>query len=541
MDINTIPHAEIRHNIDRSWTMRLLNIILESKGGDDLDEVCATLGALDDPRALELLLSVVADSSQPDHLRQAAIDVLSSGCISCTESDRRGWWASGDPFLQRLAILEARTSESDILLAILRDAGHVFHKEAISSLEFGFEEPDFLKFSIRALSHQNPDVRVVAARNMLWNEPVMAEDGLIANLWGDDDDAAAESADVLVWYSSKRVHLAFDELRKHGPAHRQEDAQNCMYYFLEDVKYVLEHLDSCGREHFLQWLSPAKYESDSRAVPEAKIVQSRDNAELKKDQSLISDASEIIALFDDLDGCWNGKAYGSVDWKSVCFSHRLILADYFRSHTDHAVRDIACKPLSMWDRADILVEFLSDRCGGVRKSAAYYLRYVSLDSALALPLWNALTDVNCTSTRARETLESYVIHAPRLEAVDRLADIALSDRRISRVETALYELIRLQSHSQMHELLSLLAKPPMINWNIHTILVDYCNSQKIRIPNFVELCRADDLRLQEKLAEYFSRGYHMQQNGFEIPGAGNGNRKNIRRRGQASSRVYAQA
>jgi hypothetical protein len=84
---------------------------------------------------------------------------------------------------------------------------------------------------------------------------------------------------------------------------------------------------------------------------------------------------------------------------------------------------------------------------------------------------------------------------------DLLVDIALNERRIARKRTAVQELIKMEAHSSVESLLSLLEEPPLLNWGLHKTLVEYCVEQELAVPYFSELCKADDLYLQEWLAK----------------------------------------
>ncbi len=499
-----IPHEEIREKKDRSWTFRLLDMITNSSSGDDVADVCKTLGCLDDPRAVERMLQLLQDVTQPFHLRKAASDVLTDNCTSRSDSDRRLWWNSGDWLLQRQAIRDARTSDAEILMPILKDPYHVFHREAVASLEFGFEEPEFQRLSIQALSHPNPEVREAGAQNLLWDEPVEAEDALIKAIWDLDEDVACRAANTLQWFRSQKAFLALTELGLSGDDHRCHHAPEADAELLRRSESALQRLTGASREHFLRWLKPIE-KLLSLEPEEEKLSSACSTPNLppdqKKDDTRLTAAKEIIELYDDADGCWSEKRYGRVNWSAVNSRDRKILARYLSRHLDHEVRELACEPFGLWDCADALEALLHDPCSGVKKSAAYHLRFVTPDPAVADSLWNSFLDVNCTSTRARETLQSYAVHAQKDGLEDRLADIALNDRRVSRVETAISKLEELNAHAHMYAVLSLLWKPPLVNWEIHRSLVDYCTSQELSVPNFSALCQIDDLDLQEALAE----------------------------------------
>lgn len=497
-----IPHEEIKKKQDRSWTTRLLEVILNSGSGDDIEDVCDTLRCLDDPRITQPMLQLLLDTGRPYHLREAASNVLKSMCIARLEDDRRSWWNSGDWILMRHAVIEARTSEADILTSIISEPFHAFHCEAIRSLEFGFEEPEYQRLSIEALAHPDPAVRKAAAENLIWDEPIEAVDALIKAVSDTNEDVAYAALHALRWFDSQKVFLALHELSLSGAEHMRECLEQATASFLETVGYSLNRLEGGQKEHLLGWLTPIETFIKMPAPEEESNVSSvpKFPPGVKANDERLTAASEIIELFDDADGCWSDKRCGRVNWEAVNSRDRKQLAKYFSQHVDSAIREIACEPLGLWDRGDVLEKFLADQCTGVRKSAAYSLRRVTPDPSLASSLWKCLMDVNCTGTRAKETLQSYVVHAQKDGLEDRLSDIALTDRRISRVETAISLLEDLNAHSHMKDILSLLGKAPLINWQIHRDLVAYCVRQEMEVPHFADLCTVDDLDLQEELA-----------------------------------------
>jgi hypothetical protein len=214
-------------------------------------------------------------------------------------------------------------------------------------------------------------------------------------------------------------------------------------------------------------------------------------------------AEEMIEHFSDTDSYWHDSYlhFDVCDWNRMSEKEKRLLVAFFREHHDPHIRELACRPLSLWNRGDVLQEFLLDPCSGVRKYAACYLKQVTPDPSIASSLWAAYQDVNCTDYRASETLAAYVVHAPRAGLEDLLADIAQRERRISRKSAAISLLQDLEAHAHLTALLSLLGEPPLVNWSIHTELVDYCVSQEISVPYFAELCTADDLPLQQSLAK----------------------------------------
>lgn len=508
-----IPHEEIREKHDHSWTYRLLETIRNSRVQEDLSEVCTTLQKLEDPRVVQPLLQILEDTALPTHMREAASTILGGSCIGLCEDDRRHWWSSSDEILRRHAVLEARTSEAELLVPIASDPDHRFHAEAIRSLQFGFEEPEFQRLSITALSHHDPEVRRAGARNLIWEEPYEAQDALIKALSDESDDVADEALTSISYFSSQKIMRALAELTECAKESRREEIDGVFCKNQHDFEEAYHRLSGDSQAFFHTWLKPVEdlldleMEEEEEAAEAEEVVDEvvtlpkypPDSDSFK----ILPTAQEIIDHFSDIDRYWQDSCIlmFRYDWERLEEATRAVLVSFFQSHEDPSIRELACRPLSLWNRADVLETFLKDPCGGVRKYAACCLQSVTPDPAIASSLWAAYEDINCTGFRAGETLSAFVVHAPKEGLADLLADIALRERRISRKSAAIDELEKLGAHSHLRSLLSLLGEQPLVNWNIHSDLVDYCVSQKLSVPHFAELCGVDDLRLQESLAE----------------------------------------
>ncbi len=503
-----IPYEEIRKNEDRSWTFRLLDTIRNSRPGDELDEVCNTLGGLDDPRSIEPLIQMLEDVSLPMHLRQAVSLVLRHNCIGRCESDRRSWWNSGDRLLKLHALLEARTSEADILIPVASNPEHELHYEAICGMEYGFEEPEHLRLLIRALGHPDAAVRQAAANNLTWEEPIEAEDGLIKAISDSEHDVADAALTTLSYFRSQKVFRSLSELRHISAESLRGEIGATFENQKEDFEMAYQRLEGQSKDFFLTWLKPIEdllvfkdYVKEDEKVDAEEATPK--HPPRRKEKAVLQTAKEVIAFFDDPDGCWSEKHCWRIecDWNQFSNSDRQILAEYFRTHSDHHIKEFGCKPLGLWDRGDVLESFLKDACGGVKRTAAYCLKSVTPDAAIASSLWKLYQDVNSTGNLAKDSLRSFVVHAPREGLEDLLTEIVRRERRQPRKQAAVDELIKLEAHAHMRSLLHLLGEPPLLNWWLHLDLVDYCVSQKLSVPYFSELCGVDDMRLQESLAE----------------------------------------
>lgn len=507
-----IPHDEIRERLDRSWSFRLLDTVLTSKPGDDLEDIAKTLAELDDPRIVPSLLQVLEDLSQPKFLRESVSHVLGTICTESSEIDRRRWWHSGDKVLKKHAIIEARTSESDILVPVASDPEHEFHLDAIHSLQFGFVEPEHQRLSIRALSHPNPGVRLGAANNLKWEEPYEAENALLRAISDPVAEVADEALTTISWFRSQNILSGLAELSQRATSDFCREIEEVFECHKQDFENALDVLEGESREFFLTWLKPIEkllsIKSAKEDEPICVPLQDEPPNPIPKSDSLdiplrALSGLDVMRFFDDADGFWAEKQpwRNSLNWEAVSSFDREKLAKYFLSHTDHLVRETACTPLSLWNFGEDLEVLLGDKCGGVRKSAAFALRRVSPSRFIALSLWNLYQDVNSTGYCATEALESYVVHAPTSGLEDTLWEVAKFERRQNRQQAAIFQLKGLYADSHLRDLLSLLGDSPLLTWGVHERLVDYCVDQRISTPFFADLCGVDDLNLQQSLAK----------------------------------------
>ena len=499
-----IPHEEIRKNEDRSWTFKLIDVIMKSGPDEDLESVCRTLGGLGDPRAIEPLIKILEDTNLPHHVRVAAGDVLQSECIARCEADRRSWWTSGDKILMKHALLEARTSEADIILPIANDPTHEFYCDAIAGMEFGFEEPEHKLLLCKALEHSSAEVRSIAVRNLSWDEPICATDGLIKLLRDADEGVAYEALHALQWFDSQKSLLGLVDLQNCVRDSLREDLLSAISSQIECFQSAYERLSQEARPFFLTWLKPIQnllhLESGATQVVDATPTHP---PRLARDKTLIRSAQEIISFFDDPEGCWSGKHRYSIEckWAEFSSADRMVTAEYFRNHPDHCMREFGCCALAAWNRNDILETLLLDPCSGVKSAAAYSLKKTNRDESISATIFSVYEDINSTGGLACELLEAYVVHAPKAGLEDLLANIALNERRLTRKYKAVCALRKLGAHAHVGALLCLLAELPLINWGVHRELVEYCVEQRISVPYFADLCRVDDLYLQESLAK----------------------------------------
>jgi hypothetical protein len=108
-----IEHQEVRQSEDRTWTLRLLDVVRSRSVSDaERDDAFQTLAHLEDPCSVVPLTEIVEDPSLREAVREAASRVL-AGFDDCTTGERRrGSWGSGDPVMMAHALRLMERSES---------------------------------------------------------------------------------------------------------------------------------------------------------------------------------------------------------------------------------------------------------------------------------------------------------------------------------------------------------------------------------------------------------------------------------------------
>ncbi len=236
-----IPFEEISKNKDRSWSFRLLEILKSASPEDNLEKVIEAIGSLDDFRLLDPLTSLLEDSKAPRHIRSLAKKALLYMNTNETRLDRQRWWRSGDSLLQSHAVTMAEREEMDLVEFIAKDPNHNFHLEAIQKLENGnFEEKRFEDLRIRALKHANKEVRIAAAKGLLWGEPVSATDALLIAA----TDLAGAALDTLCWYHSQECFLRLLKLAQECSTSRKENYLKVASYLRNEFVETYESFNS---------------------------------------------------------------------------------------------------------------------------------------------------------------------------------------------------------------------------------------------------------------------------------------------------------
>ncbi|MEH3052537.1 MAG: HEAT repeat domain-containing protein [Patulibacter minatonensis] len=504
--LTAIPHERIRDEQDRSWTMRLLDVALDPDADHEARlEALETLSELDDPRALAPLTELMEDIAVADELRDAAADGVS---IDTTPAQRAAWWASGDDVLMAHAISLMERGEGELVAEVAGDDDHPLQADALRALSRDFDEPRFHALLIEALGHPDDDVRLQAARTLLWDEPVGAEDALILAA-GDRDEAIAMAAiHALGYYSSRRTLRALTELSTGADDRGVRSAAGGAAEVLaeEQFGWGVRHLyeQPAAAAHLRRWLEPvADLVPWPQERPPGGAAPER-GAPARSDR-VTPPCAEVEAALCDLDRPWEAMRHWLVriDWAGYAPAERSALRQLLLEHGDREVRAIAALALGVWRDQPGLLRLVADRSRGVRQSAVYALGEQPRDPLIADPLWDAM--LVATGIPATEALSAYVAHAPAPEARTRLVRLAREDRRADVRQRAVVELERLKARDEIASLADLLYAAPYGTWTFHSWLIDAIAKLGLPSPNLEHLLDVDQLHLQLSIGRLLAR------------------------------------
>ena len=126
MASDDIPFERIADTMDRSWTIRVANVLT-----DPFDPryrvALSTLHHLEDAPAGPALTVMVLDLRLPIKTRLDASSVVRGWGYRPDSATVRSWWQDGDWVTQRHALLSMGSDESDIVLQVAADPSHSQH------------------------------------------------------------------------------------------------------------------------------------------------------------------------------------------------------------------------------------------------------------------------------------------------------------------------------------------------------------------------------------------------------------------------------
>lgn len=490
-------HQRIRDLEDRSWTFRLLEEVrAESTDPDERSEALRTLGYLEDYRSIEPLTEMVESAVLSTDLREGASVVLSGCDLTSTEHQRRHWWSDGDAPLMKHALRLMERSEADVLTSVAGDNSHPWQGLALSTMAFGFDEPEFQSLKIDALTHRDPLVRASAANVLVWDEPVAAEAPLLQAMRDESTAVAVEAVRTLEYYASRQVLREISEMANAA----SDEIRMVVSTSLDSLRASFEEAASNGGEEEIRWMR-------GWMEPVADLLTLTDEWRSVEEHGAPSPPSrarysldEILRVADDADGEWaaNRQILLEVDWELFDDSDRAELSSELVAHPDPLVREAAAVALSTWGQSEELAVLTGDSHFAVRKAAIYHLGLLAPDPELAVVAWGYLSDA--AGTTASEALTTYVTHASPDKAKGRLAALASDGRSESLRHTAISNLVGLGGSSEIASLNHLLREPPPVTWTLHIELLNAIRKLGLPDPDVPDLFEVDNLHLVQSLA-----------------------------------------
>ncbi|MDO9353933.1 MAG: HEAT repeat domain-containing protein, partial [Solirubrobacteraceae bacterium] len=351
-----------------------------------------------------------------------------------------------------------------------------------------------------ALAHDDPKVRAAAAATAIWDEWVDLEAALIEAASDEHADVAEAALYTLGWYPTRRVLRALAELEPH----EDEDVRDQLADTLEALEgrfeWVLRHADPSVREALERWMEPVADLVDLTVEPDEPEDPDQGAETSPSSAALPIAAYEIQAMLADPDGEWAGRKaiLRQADWAGHSGDERDALRAELPTHEDPWIRWIATTALGAWGDRDALVLLMLDDDADVRDGATVALGELDRDAALAPLLWARM--LGTSGTPAGEALAAYVVHAPPIEARERLAQLVRHDPRQHIRLVGIWELVKLEAADEIASLAPLLDEPPGVSWSIHVALLDAMRKLEVPPPDLAGPLAVDHLDVVQAAA-----------------------------------------
>ncbi|MEV0248555.1 HEAT repeat domain-containing protein [Nocardia sp. NPDC050712] len=461
---------------------------------DEREDAFEELRQLDDHRSLAPLTAMLLDTGRDERIRRGAAEAAGSLDDTTTGEIRRAWWAGGDPLVRQHALRLMRRGEADIVVPIAADDDHPLQIRALRTMEIGFGEAEFTPVLVRALRHRDPEVRQVAADVLLWEEPVAAEDALLAAADGSAIEVATQAIDTLQYYATRQVLRTLADLRADGNEWVRAAAAASFESLLSDFERAASFSDP-GAARLREWMRPVH---DLVTWTDPEPAEPYSPIEGPPPPSLSE--QDLMAVLDDHDLAVIEEVLRENNWSDYDRAARSRLTRALAGHPDPVVRENACAAFGAWAETEELLRLSQDRHRVVRKAAIYHLGEVPPDPAVADHVWRRLPTL--TDTRAQEALNTYVVHAPAGQPAERLAELARSDPRETLRYTAIHLLGTLRADTELRGLAPLLHEPPGVTWAVHTALLSTYHEHALPTPPLGHLADVDNLHVQSALADF---------------------------------------
>jgi hypothetical protein len=461
---------------------------------------------LDDPRCLLPLLAKSEDSAADPVIRERALTVLSQSLMHPTGTDLRRWWASGDPLLKKAALSLMTRSESDIVAAALED--DQWAAVALSSITFGFQEPEWQQRKVDRLNSTDPETVVAAARCLFWDEPNIAEGPLLNLLDTGSSNAAAEAALTLGYYPSRRVIPA---LTKYGfpSILKERETHDPLDNALDSFRWALSEPEPVA-SRMRTWMGSISliaqpFEPEPSPSIEAESVRIVDQSSeptktiwsLELLARINNPNAPIRMLIDDL---------RRLNLDAIPADDRMRITALLCRHPDANLRERGASVAAAWGLSDPLLELFDDPSVSVRKTALYVAHDLPQNAKVAERVLERLESGLIASTQGREALRTWVRHVDRQVAVKRLIRFARDDQRESIVVGAIEELVTLElgtieGGEAVTRLTDLLRRDALCTWAVHVTLLDACARMNIDPGNIEHLRTVDNVWVATAIAK----------------------------------------
>jgi hypothetical protein len=504
-DSEDIPLERIAATMNRSWTLRVANI-LNDPHDTRYRQAMATLHELEDYPSAPALTDIVLDASLPIQSRLDVSGIVRGWGYRPDSETVRQWWRDGDSVVQHHAMLSMGFDESDIVLEVAAQPAHPHHGAAIDAMIFGYEKAEHQALKIAALDHSDPTVRMIAASGLHWDEPLDAEIPLMRRAHDLVKEVAVTAISTLRYYPSLRCATELYDLTKSSSPQIAAAAVDSLLEVRDTImNTAFESPVELARDRWIAQLlsqdvltAPLRSKLAIKDAPSvAKHPEHGDDAKSQESQDdkahpttppiklpspvpmnsnyVEPSIDNLISLYSEISGPWRLKwdAFNHIVEWSVLLSpaEQERLAMFIVEHPDMMFRCRGTMMLAKWNDHATLLQLMYDPVFTVRKSAAYALSLTQPNLMVADHLWNHLQKEFVSSTHGKETLKSYVVHAQQDQSRGRLTDLARHDHRGSIRYQAVECLSEMDAKFQIDCLADLLAQPPQQTWSFHTALL----------------------------------------------------------------------
>ncbi len=512
---------------DRSFPFHLLEELRHGNElkDQDLEKLSKALVELDDYRLVQPLTEIVMDANLAAKVRETASLTLCSYCTDETAEERAKWWHDGDETIKRHAIRVAEKEEAELVVALAKDPLNPFFAEALEKLG-SWSEPHYQEILIQALDLDQPKFRAIAAKALIWEQPVRAEKRLLEIAMESDREAAKAALHTLCYCVSNELLLKLAELKESTTdKYMKAEYENAFGWVAKEYKFFLSDKyweNNSARQYFENWSKPARQllkenELSPKEDQDASVQSNSNNnncqfelTQKPESSNYELDVSKIIADLRVENGQKNEKInrYRNLDrLRDLSKQEQKKLLKFLSESPDPNVRLLAVEASKVLKNSKSMYDLLNDKCLRVRRSSIHLCKHLEPNEHIAQKLLQTIINQNTDGSMAIEALESYFVHASTLGQPEWLLSLALYDKRPMVRREAVLRLRELDDKDKSKKLLAILNEPPCNTWSLHIAVIENCLSLNIDIPysSLAPLKSVDNPSLQEALAKALFR------------------------------------